>query len=54
MSRPASSAVVAAAREQGLLVNAVSPSRLRLVTHLDFPFSAVGDALDRFRKALAV
>ena len=44
-------ALVAAAREQGLLCNAVSPSRLRLVTHLDFPLGSVGDAVDRLRKA---
>jgi threonine aldolase len=46
-------ALVAAAREQGVLCNAVSPSRIRLVTHLDFPLSAAADVVARLRKALA-
>jgi threonine aldolase len=46
-------ALVAAAREQGVLCNAVGPARVRLVTHLDFPLAAVDDALGRLRKAAA-
>ena len=45
-------ALVQAAREQGLLCNAVSPSRLRLVTHLDFPLASVADAVARLRRAV--
>jgi len=44
-------ALVAAARAQGVLVNAVGPKRLRLVTHLDFPGAAVPDAVARLRRA---
>ena len=44
-------ALVAAAREQGLLINAVRSDRVRFVTHLDFPPAQVADALARLRKA---
>jgi threonine aldolase len=45
-------ALVQAAREQGLWCNAVSPLRIRLVTHLDFPESAVPEAVACFRRAV--
>ena len=42
--RPDAAAVVAAAREQGVLVSAVGPTALRLVTHLDVSRSDVEQA----------
>ncbi len=45
-------ALVAAARDQGVLINAVSPTRVRLVTHLDLPAAAVPDALAKLRLAV--
>jgi threonine aldolase len=44
-------ALVAGAKELGVLINAVSPSRVRLVTHLDVPSAAVGEAAERIGRA---
>ena len=46
-------ALVEAARKEGVLVNAVSASRLRVVTHLDFPASSVEPAAKALRAAAA-
>ena len=46
-------ALVEAARKEGLLISAVSPTRIRAVTPLDFPLSAVEDAAARLRRAAA-
>ena len=46
-------ALVEAARQEGVLLNAVSPTRIRAVTHLDFPISQVEEAAARLRKAAA-
>ena len=46
-------ALVAAAQAQGVLVNAVSPSRIRLVTHLDISLAAVALAGERLGRAAA-
>ncbi len=45
-------ALVAAAREQGLLFNTVRGDRVRFVTHLDFPAAMVGEALARLARAV--
>ena len=45
-------ALVAAARAEGVLTNSVSPTRVRFVTHLDFPAARVQEALARLRKAV--
>jgi threonine aldolase len=44
-------ALVEAARKEGLLINAVSPTRIRAVTHLDFPLAEVEEAAARLRRA---
>ena len=41
---PDAPAVVAAAREQGVLVGAVGPTKLRMLTHLDVDRAAVEQA----------
>jgi len=46
-------ALVKAAREEGLLASDVNETRLRLVTHLDLPGSAVEEAALRLRRAAA-
>jgi threonine aldolase len=46
-------ALVAACKAEGLLINAVKPTRIRAVTHLDFPSSAVDEAAARLRRATA-
>ena len=46
-------ALVEAARSEGVLLNAVSATRIRAVTHLDFPISQVEEAARRLRKAAA-
>ncbi len=46
-------ALVKAARDQGLLVSDVNETRLRLVTHLDLPSSAVPESALRLRRAAA-
>jgi threonine aldolase len=43
--------LVDAARKEGILVGAVSPTRIRAVTHLDFPLSRVEEAAARLRRA---
>lgn len=43
--------LVDAARKEGVLVGAVSPTRIRAVTHLDFPLSQVEEAAARLRRA---
>jgi len=40
-----------AARKEGVLLGAVSPTRIRAVTHLDFPLSQVEEAAARLRRA---
>ena len=47
------SALVEAAKAQGVLVNAVNPTRIRLVTHLDVPGTAISLAADRLARAAA-
>jgi len=44
-------ALVEAARKEGVLINAVSPTRIRAVTHLDFPLPQVAEAANRLRRA---
>ena len=44
-------AMVAAARREGVLIHAVSPTRIRAVTHLDFPLAQVEEAAARLRRA---
>ena len=46
-------ALVEAARKEGVLINAVSPTRIRAVTHLDFPLALVEEAAARLRRAAA-
>jgi len=46
-------ALVEAARKEGVLINAVSPTRIRAVTHLDFPLTQVEEAAARLRRAAA-
>ena len=50
---PKAAALVEAARKEGLLIGAVSATRIRAVTHLDFPASAVEEAASRLRRAAA-
>jgi threonine aldolase len=50
---PNAPALCAAAKAEGVLINAVSGSRIRAVTHLDFPLSQVGEAAARLRRAAA-
>ncbi len=50
---PRAQALVEAARKEGLLIGAVNPTRIRAVTHLDFPLAAVEDAASRLRRAAA-
>jgi threonine aldolase len=48
---PNAPALVEAAKKEGLLINAVGVTRIRAVTHLDFPLSAVEEAAARLRRA---
>jgi threonine aldolase len=48
---PDAPAFVGAARKEGVLINAVGPSRIRALTHLDFPPSQVDEAAVRLRRA---
>ena len=48
---PRAQALVDAARKEGLLISAVSATRIRAVTHLDFPPGAVEEAAARLRRA---
>jgi threonine aldolase len=48
---PDAPAFVGAARKEGVLINAVNPSRIRALTHLDFPPSQVDEAAARLRRA---
>ncbi|HTO95686.1 MAG TPA: GntG family PLP-dependent aldolase, partial [Myxococcales bacterium] len=48
---PDAPSLVEAARKEGVLVNAVSATRIRAVTHLDFPLAQVGEAASRLRRA---
>ena len=50
---PQAAPLVEAARKEGLLISAVSATRIRAVTHLDFPSSAVEEAASRLRRAAA-
>jgi threonine aldolase len=45
-------ALVDAAKKEGVLINAVSPTRIRAVTHLDFPVALVPEAAARLRRAV--
>jgi threonine aldolase len=51
---PNAPALVEAARKEGLLINAVSATRIRAVTHLDFPLGQVEEAASRLRRAAAL
>jgi len=44
-------ALVEAARKEGVLINAVSGTRIRAVTHLDFHLEQVEEAAARLRRA---
>jgi threonine aldolase len=44
-------ALVEAAKKEGVLLNAVSATRIRAVTHLDFPMGQVAEAAARLRRA---
>ena len=44
-------ALVEAARKEGVLINAVSGTRIRAVTHLDFHLDQVEEAVARLRRA---
>jgi threonine aldolase len=46
-------ALVDASRKEGVLIHAVSATRIRAVTHLDFPLSQVEEAASRLRRAAA-
>jgi threonine aldolase len=46
--------LVEAARKEGVLISAVSPTRIRAVTHLDFPMGQVEEAAARLRRAAAI
>jgi threonine aldolase len=46
-------ALVEAARKEGVLIGAVSATRIRAVTHLDFPLAQVEEAAARLRRAAA-
>ena len=46
-------ALVEAARKEGVLIHAVSATRIRAVTHLDFPAAQVDEAAARLRRAAA-
>jgi threonine aldolase len=46
-------ALVEAARKEGVLIHAVSATRIRAVTHLDFPPTQVDEAAARLRRAAA-
>ena len=48
---PNAPALVAAAKAEGILINAVSATRIRAVTHLDFPLGQVEEAAARLRRA---
>ncbi len=48
---PNAPALVDAAKKEGVLINAVSATRIRAVTHLDFPLAQVEEAAARLRKA---
>ena len=48
---PDAPALVAAAKKEGVLINAVGPTRIRAVTHLDFPLAQVEEAAARLRRA---
>ena len=48
---PNAPALVAAAKKEGVLINPVSPTRIRAVTHLDFPLAQVEEAAGRLRRA---
>ena len=48
---PRAAALVEAAKAEGLLISAVSPTRIRAVTHLDFPLAQVEAAATRLRRA---
>jgi threonine aldolase len=50
---PNAPALVEAARSEGVLINAVSATRIRAVTHLDFPLSQVEEAARRLKRAAA-
>ena len=45
--------LVEAARKEGVLIHAVSATRIRAVTHLDFPLAQVDEAAARLRRAAA-
>ena len=51
---PSAPALVEAARKEGILINAVSATRIRAVTHLDFPLADVEEAASRLRRAAAL
>jgi threonine aldolase len=51
---PNAPALVDAARKEGVLINAVSATRIRAVTHLDFPLGQVEEAASRLRRAAAL
>ncbi len=44
-------ALVEAARKEGVLINAVGATRIRAVTHLDFPLAQIEEAAARLRRA---
>jgi threonine aldolase len=46
-------ALVEAAKKEGILINAVSGTRIRAVTHLDFPLGQIEEAAARLRRAAA-
>ena len=46
-------ALVDAAKKEGVLIHAVGPTRIRAVTHLDFPLAQVPEAAERLRRAAA-
>jgi threonine aldolase len=52
LSSPNSDRVVAAARRDGVLVNATGPSSLRAVTHLDVPLDRARAGADRLSRAI--
>jgi threonine aldolase len=51
---PDAAAVASAAREQGVLVSALGPTFLRLVTHLDVDDDGIDRAIDILRPLIVV
>ncbi len=54
LERVDANAVIAAARERGVLIGSIAPRALRAVTHLDVSFEQARSAAERLAEAIAV